>query len=114
MADMEEYARCLDVIGRTNHIIALDEVSDTQSEIPKAITNSEPKNSDNAPKQILVDETSPSENVTQTVSVTNFLNNNSGPLISENNIDAQHLAASLRENGQLNSSLNGFSGDTND
>lgn len=31
MEDMEEYKRCLDVIGKCNHIIALDEISDSES-----------------------------------------------------------------------------------
>lgn len=31
MEDMEEYARCLDEIGKCNHILALDELSDTAS-----------------------------------------------------------------------------------
>lgn len=31
MEDMEEYMRCLDVIGNCNHIMALDEISDNAS-----------------------------------------------------------------------------------
>lgn len=31
MEDMEEYSRCLDVIGNCNHIMALDEISDNAS-----------------------------------------------------------------------------------
>lgn len=56
MEDMEEYARCLDVIGKCNHIIALDEISDSMSESPLKIQdNSEPKNSETAPR-IIIDE----------------------------------------------------------
>lgn len=32
MEDMDEYLRCLDIIGHTNHIVALDEISDNASQ----------------------------------------------------------------------------------
>ena len=44
MADMDEYFRCLDEIGKCNHILALDELSETASNLePKA---EEAKNED--------------------------------------------------------------------
>lgn len=33
MEDMDEYHRCLDEIGKCNHIMALDELSDNQSQV---------------------------------------------------------------------------------
>lgn len=109
MEDMEEYKRCLDVIGKCNHIIALDEISDSESNSALKIQDSsEPKNTETAPR-IIIDDTYDVP-VNQAVSVTNFLNENSEGL----HLDQKLLSISLKETGGLNSSFNGMTGDTTD
>ena len=60
MEDMEEYARCLDVIGQCNHIIALDEISDSNDSPLMVQDDSEPKNTEAAPR-ILIDVDTPTD-----------------------------------------------------
>jgi len=80
MEDMDEYHRCLDEIGKCNHIMALDELSDNEScqaELrQEEVKNNELKiemteSQERPPEQI---DTTAGDNMTAgSVMVTNFL-----------------------------------------
>ena len=77
MEDMDEYHRCLDEIGKCNHIMALDELSDNQSQVQNKqedLTNDKKANlADSQDKQNELAETT-GDNITGgSAVVTNFL-----------------------------------------
>ena len=101
MQEMDEYLRCLDEIGKCNHILALDELSDRVSE---AEPRQEEAKADDVP------EARPHEKAIEVVdadanlSVSNFLKDTDEPQVD------QYLA-NLRENIERSSKWDHVNGD---
>ena len=100
---MDEYLRCLDEIGKCNHILALDELSDRASEAEprqeEAKADDVPEARPNPEKAIEVVDTDANN-----VSVSNFLKETDEPQVD------QYLA-NLRENIERSSKWDNITGD---
>lgn len=100
---MDEYLRCLDEIGKCNHILALDELSDRASEAEprqeEAKADDVPEARPNQEKAIEVVDTDANN-----VSVSNFLKETDEPQVD------QYLA-NLRENIERSSKWDNITGD---
>lgn len=103
MQEMDEYLRCLDEIGKCNHILALDELSDRASEAEprqeEAKADDVPEARPNQEKAIEVVDTDANN-----VSVSNFLKETDEPQVD------QYLA-NLRENIERSSKWDNITGD---